>query len=102
MGIIVDKEWKKNMVEVNRIGDKFIFLKMIVERETVNIISAYAPQPKVEANLKELFWEDLKGLIQPISQNEQIFIGGYFNSHVGREAGHYARVHGNWFWEAKQ
>ncbi|XP_054785632.1 uncharacterized protein LOC129292133 [Prosopis cineraria] len=94
VGIIIDKEWKKNVVEVSRIGDRIISLKMIIGRETVNIVSAYAPQVGTEASLKELFWEDLEGLIRHIPQSEKIFIGGDFNGHVGREAGQYARVHG--------
>ena len=40
VGIIVDEEWRKNVVEINRIGDEIISLKMVVEEETINVISA--------------------------------------------------------------
>ena len=44
VGIIVDEEWKKNVVDVFRIGDRLISIKILVEEEAINIISAYAPQ----------------------------------------------------------
>jgi len=41
--IIVDKEWKKDIVDVKTIGDRIIALKIVVEQDTFNVISAYAP-----------------------------------------------------------
>ena len=43
VGIIVDKEWKKDIVDVKRIGDRIIALKIVVEQDTFNVISTYAP-----------------------------------------------------------
>ena len=43
VGIIVDKEWKKDIVDVKTIGDRIIALKIVVEQDTFNVISAYAP-----------------------------------------------------------
>ena len=48
VGIIVDKEWKKDIVDVKRIGDRIISLKFVVEQDTFNVISAYAPQVGLE------------------------------------------------------
>ena len=55
VGIIVDKEWSKNVVEINRIGDRIISLKMVVGEETINVISVYAPQIGIDSNIKEQF-----------------------------------------------
>lgn len=87
------------MVEVNKIGNKIIPLKIVVGYETINIISTHAPQPETKANLKKLFWEDLEGLIQCIPQNKKVFIGEDFNGHVRREANNYTRVHGGFGFE---
>jgi len=83
VGIIVDKEWKKDIVDVKRIGDRIIALKIVVEQDTFNVISAYAPQVGLEAHLKVKFWEELEGLIQDIPLGEKIFLGGDLNGHVG-------------------
>ena len=64
VGIIVDKTWKNNVVEVKRIGDRILSLKMVLEQETFNIISAYAPQIGLEEQEKRKFWEDLEGSVQ--------------------------------------
>jgi len=63
VGIIVDKLWKNNVVEVKRIGDRILLLKMVVDKETFSIISAYAPQVGLEDQEKGKFWEDLEGLV---------------------------------------
>ena len=36
------------MVASKRIGDRIISLKMVVGKETINVISAYAPQVGAE------------------------------------------------------
>ena len=94
VGIIADKDWKKNVVGVKRIEDRIISLKVIVGKDTMNIISAYAPQVGAETHLKDKFWADMEELIQGIPTTERIFIGGDLNGHVGKEAGAYARAHG--------
>ncbi|XP_028802548.1 uncharacterized protein LOC114757628 [Neltuma alba] len=93
VGIIIDNEWKQNMVEVKRIEDIIISLRIIVGRDTINIISAYAHQVGGEDHLKERFWTDMEGLIQSIPTMEKIFIGGDLNGHVGKDTGQYARAH---------
>jgi len=42
-GIIVVKEWKKDIVDAKRIGDRIITLKFVAEQDTLNVISIYAP-----------------------------------------------------------
>ena len=36
---------------------------MVVEEETINVISAYAPRIGAESHIKEQFWEELEELI---------------------------------------
>ncbi len=94
VGIIVDKIWKKDIVDVKRVGDRIIALKFVVEQDTFNVISAYAPQVGLEEHIKVKFWEDLEGLIQDIPLGEKIFLGGDLNGHVGSTSEGYESVHG--------
>jgi len=97
VGIIVDKEWKKDIVDVKRIGDRIIALKFVVEQDTFNVISAYAPpQVGLEEHLKVKFWEELEGLIQDIPLGEKIFLGGDLNGHVGSVSRGFEGVHGGY------
>ncbi|KAH1229280.1 Craniofacial development protein 2 [Glycine max] len=86
VGIIVDKEWKKDVVDVRRVGDRIITLKLVVGQDTFNVISGYAPQVK--------FWEDLEGVLQDIPQGEKVFLGGDLNGHVGSVDRGFEGVHG--------
>jgi exonuclease III len=73
IGIIVDKEWKKYIVDVKRIEDRIITLKFMVEQVTINVISVYTPQVGLE-DLKVTFWEDFECLIQDIPLGEKMGI----------------------------
>ena len=77
------------MVAVNRIGDRIISLKLVVAKETINVISAYAPQVGADSHMKEQFWKEFEALIQGIPILQKIFIGGDLNGHVGKDAGQY-------------
>ncbi|KAL5168862.1 DnaJ subfamily C member 7 [Glycine soja] len=83
VGIIVDKEWKKDVVDVRRVGDRIITLKLVVGQDTFNVISGYAPQVGLAEHFKVKFWEDLEGVLQDIPQGEKFFLGGDLNGHVG-------------------
>ncbi|KHN16148.1 Craniofacial development protein 2, partial [Glycine soja] len=86
VGIIVDKEWKKDVVDVRRVGDRIIVLKLVVGQDTFNDISGYTPQVGSVEHFKVKFWEDLEGVLQDIPQGEKVFLGGDLNGHVGSVA----------------
>ncbi|KAH1262515.1 Craniofacial development protein 2 [Glycine max] len=94
VGIIVDKEWKKDVVDVRREGDRIIVLKLVVGQDTFNVISGYAPQVGLAEHFKVKFWEDLEGVLQDIPQGEKVFLGGDLNGHVGSVARGFEGVHG--------
>ena len=96
VGIIVDSEFIEQVVGVVRKGDRIIALKIIIGNETVNIISAYAPQVGLDEALKTKFWEDLEVLIQTMPQNEKVVIGGDLNGHVGQINEDYDKIHGGY------
>ncbi|KAH1214992.1 Craniofacial development protein 2 [Glycine max] len=94
VGIIVDKEWKNDVVDVRRVGDRIIVLKLVVGHDTFNVISGYAPQVGLAEHFKVKFWEDLEGVLQDIPQGEKVFLGGDLNGHVGSVARGFEGVHG--------
>lgn len=62
----MEKEWKKDIMDVKRVGGRIITLKFVVEQKTINIISAYAPHVGLAEHLKVNFWEDLEDLLRDI------------------------------------
>ena len=77
-----------------RQGDRIILVKLVVGDKVLNVISAYAPQVGLSEAAKREFWEDLDGMVRGVPSSEKLFIGGYFNGHVGTTSGGFERVHG--------
>ncbi|KAI5095122.1 hypothetical protein C0J45_15197 [Silurus meridionalis] len=61
VGVILKEEYSKCVVEVKRVSDRVMYVKLEVEGMMINVISAYAPQVGCE----------------------RLVIGSDFNGHVG-------------------
>jgi hypothetical protein len=44
---------KEKLVEIRRIGDKILLIKLVLGEETINIISTYIPQIELEESIKQ-------------------------------------------------
>ena len=82
IGIVVRKEQAKSVLEVKRVSDRLMAVKLEVKESILNIINAYAPQVNNSME-KSDFWEDLDSLIKSISKEERIVLGADLNGHVG-------------------
>ena len=77
------EELAASFLEVKRVSDRLMAMKLEVKVSILNIVSAYAPQVNNNIGEKNDFWEDLDGLIESISKEERIVLGADFNEHVG-------------------
>ena len=59
-----------------------------------HIISAYAPQARLDESAKSQFWEEMDGFLRETPTSEKFFLGGDLNRHVGKDNRGYERVHG--------
>ncbi|XP_070010962.1 uncharacterized protein [Nicotiana sylvestris] len=84
------------MVEVRRVNDRLMSIKLVVGGFTVNVISAYAPQVGLDQEIKKQFWEDLDEMVRSMPHTEKLFIGGDFNGHIGASDRGYDDVHGGY------
>ncbi|KAI5627960.1 hypothetical protein C0J50_3226 [Silurus asotus] len=83
VGVILKEEYSKSVVEVKRVSDRVMIVKLEVEGVITNIISAYAPQVGCEMEEKEKFWRELDEVVDGVSRNERLVIRADFNGHVG-------------------
>ena len=83
IGIVVREELAERVLEVKRVSDRLMTMKLEVNGSILNIVSAYAPQVNNSMEEKNDFWEDLDGLIESISTEERIVLGADLNGHVG-------------------
>ena len=81
--IVVKEERAESILEVKRVSERLMAMKLEVKGYILNIVSAYAPQVNNSMEEKNYFWEDLNGLIESISKEERIVLGADLNGHVG-------------------
>ena len=83
IGIVVREELAESVLEVQRVSDRLMAMKLEVNGSILNIVSAYAPQVNNNTEEKNNFWEDLNGLMESILTEERIVLGADLNGHVG-------------------
>nr|GEV94762.1 hypothetical protein [Tanacetum cinerariifolium] len=94
VGIILAGRHKDNVVRVTRRGDRIMAISVVIEGETVNVISAYAPHVGLSDADKKRFWDALDEMVKECPTNQRLIIGGDLNDHIGAAADGYAEVHG--------
>ncbi|KAI5611439.1 hypothetical protein C0J50_9221 [Silurus asotus] len=58
VGVILKEEYSKSVVEVKRVSDRVMIVKVEVEGMMINVISVYAPQVDCEMEEKERLWSE--------------------------------------------
>lgn len=98
VGIIVNAKYFDKMVSVTKISDRVMSVKLIIEDQTWNVISAYAPQigSLDYDTVATQFWLEMNNLINGIPTTELVFIGADFNGHVGEYSNGYDECHGKY------
>ena len=82
IGIVVREELAESVLEVKRVSDRLMAMKLQIKGSILNIVSAYAPQVNNSMEEKNDFWEDLDGLIESVTKEERIIRGADLNGHV--------------------
>ncbi|XP_055826424.1 uncharacterized protein LOC129894820 [Solanum dulcamara] len=94
VGILVDVDLRECVVELKRISDRMMFIKLVIGRLIVNVVGAYAPHVGLNEEVKRLFWKDLDEVLRDIPSTKNIFIGGYFSDHISTTSNGFDDVHG--------
>ncbi|KAK3514564.1 hypothetical protein QTP70_021619, partial [Hemibagrus guttatus] len=83
VGVVLKEEFVRNVLEVKRVSDRVMSLKLEIEGVMLNVVSGYAPQVGCELEEKERFWSELGEVMESITTSERVGIGADFNGHVG-------------------
>ena len=94
MGVLVSRDWVDKIVEINRVNDRLMFLKLLIGKRIITIVSAYAPQQGLADIDRNKFYELQISSLSRLSENEVVFLGGDLNGHVGQSSNGYESVHG--------
>ncbi|XP_070015549.1 uncharacterized protein [Nicotiana sylvestris] len=78
-------------MEVRRVNDRLMTIKLVVGGFTLNIISAYTPQAGLDEEVKRHFWEDLDEMCIREATREVLGVSkGYSGDHMG-----------DWWWNGE-
>ena len=66
IGVVLREELAESVLEVKRVSDRLMAMKLEVNGSILNIVSAYAPQVNNSMEEKNDFWKDRDGLIESI------------------------------------
>ena len=94
VGVFIAEIWINSVVNVVRVNDQIMYVKLLIGKQIVNIVSAYAPQVGLSAEEKDDFWDSFIIVLSGIPKQESICIASDMNGHVGRDADGYGGVHG--------
>ncbi|KAK2880212.1 hypothetical protein Q8A73_022910 [Channa argus] len=70
VGAILKEQFVRNVLEVKRVSDRLMSLKLEVEGVMFNVVSGYAPQVGCELEEKEKFWSELDEVMQIIPREK--------------------------------
>ncbi|KAK3527484.1 hypothetical protein QTP86_023019, partial [Hemibagrus guttatus] len=83
VGVVLKEGFVRNVLEVKRVSDRVMSLKLEIEGVMLNVVSGYDPQVGCELDEKERFWSELDEVMESIPTGERVVIGADFNEHVG-------------------
>ncbi|KAK3573336.1 hypothetical protein QTP86_022730 [Hemibagrus guttatus] len=83
VGVVLKEEFVRNVLEVKRVSDRVMSLKLEIEGVMLNVVSGYAPQVGCELEEKERYWSELDEVMESIPTGERVVMGADFNGHVG-------------------
>jgi len=83
VGIVLSEALVESVIEVVRVSDRLMRIRLVINGVVINIVCAYAPQVGSDQEEKMSFWESMDNIMQEITQEERVFIGGDLNGHVG-------------------
>ena len=87
VGVILKEQYAKSVLEVKRVSDRVMSVKLEMEGVIMNVVSAYAPQVGCEMDEKEEFWSELDEVVERVPGGERLMIGADLNGHVGEGNG---------------
>ncbi|XP_055826331.1 uncharacterized protein LOC129894694 [Solanum dulcamara] len=71
-----------------------MFVKLVIGRHIMKIVSVYAPHVGLDEEVNRLFQKDLDEVVRGIPSTKNIFISGDFNGNIDTTSNGFDDVHG--------
>ncbi|ESN95442.1 hypothetical protein HELRODRAFT_86763 [Helobdella robusta] len=94
VGIFVREPLAQEVLDIKRINLRLMGIKLRIEKHTMIIFSAYAPETGESEEMNNDFWAAFSDTISTIPKSETILIGSDLYDHVGEKIDGFDNVHG--------
>ena len=85
----VSKRFVDKMVEVKRMSEPLLMVKLMVGKRWTNVISCYAPPNGRTQVEKDELWNTVYDVVSKLKNEKMVVLGRDLNGHVGqRSEGH--------------
>ena len=84
VGIFLAEKWIDKVIDINRVNDRIMLIKLIVGKSVVSVVSAYAPQSVLDDSVKDVFYDERLAVVSKLGEKETVFVTGDINGHVGK------------------
>ena len=91
---MVEETFVEKIVDVKRISERLMVVKLVVGDHLMNVISCYAPQSGRSQVEKEEFCNAVYDIGGKLKNEGMIVLGGDLNGQVGKKREGYEGVHG--------
>jgi len=96
VGFLISDRWIDWNVDVKRVNERIMCLKVLISDMLVTCICAYAPQTGRSAEEKDSFWDQMNSVTGSIPALELTVVGGDLNGHFCTNVDGYDGVHGGY------
>ena len=90
VGVFIAERWIDCIIDVVRVNERIMYVKLVIGNQIVNNVSPYTPQVGLSAEEKDDLWDSFIIVLAGILEQNSIFIGSNLNYH----ADGYGGVHG--------
>jgi hypothetical protein len=96
VGLMVASKWVERVLEVKRVNERMMVVRVSVGKRVLNLLSVYAPQVGRPITEKENFYQGVAKILNDLGKRrgEMAVVCGDFNGHVGEKVEGYEGVHG--------
>lgn len=94
VGAVLNKDLREYVLEVNRVSDKLIVVRISVGNKVINIFSTYAPQVVLGKDIKTDYCNSFSAVVGACDRSEKVVEEGDMNAHIGVNRTGYKKVHG--------
>ncbi|GKD39875.1 craniofacial development protein 2-like protein, partial [Tanacetum coccineum] len=94
VGCILKANLKDKVVHMNMCSDRIMSSTLVIDKETVSVISVYAPQVSQSEEENKTLWDSLDETVREFSTDQRLIIGDDLNGHTRATSDGYPGVHG--------